>query len=351
MIGFAAATQEIRSPARRARLDLGAEDAAARGDDADRDDAARRPGPFGPGASCRRVRKDPPYRRASAPPSGKSDRTRPANAAAPAPAGFQRAQVNRRPAARPSSTIRSRPATPTAARRRLPDQRQREQRRGVAVRAARGVRQQPPQRALALQRRHRRAVRQLRARRAAVFLHRSADADAVVQRHADRRLVRRAAENPEPDHAERAQPVPRLPADARSQRQHAVGADADACSSAPATFRRRATRSDGRSSCSIRRPAVRSRQRDSRRPAQPAGGVAAQLLSAAEPRRRRPLQLPGAGARDQAPGRGPGRASRSRCRAARISSSATWRCSARRPTPATCSGSPTRAARRASTRR
>ena len=52
-------------------------------------------------------------------------------------------------------------------------------------------------------------------------------------------------------------------------------------------------------------PAVR-RQRDSAGADQPAGGVAAGLLPAAERRRRRPLQLSDAGARDQASGRGPG---------------------------------------------
>ena len=59
-------------------------------------------------------------------------------------------------------------------RRRLPDQRQRQQRRRVAVRAARGVRQQPAQRAIALQRRPRRPARQLGLGRAPVLVHRPA---------------------------------------------------------------------------------------------------------------------------------------------------------------------------------
>ena len=59
--------------------------------------------------------------------------------------------------------------------RRALDQRQRQQRRRVAVRAAGGVRQQPARRALALQRRPRRPARQLRAGRAAVLVHRPAD--------------------------------------------------------------------------------------------------------------------------------------------------------------------------------
>ena len=148
---------------------------------------------------------------ASAPPTpaspfGGSNRTRrtnaptttaPAAAAATPNAGFQRAQVN---TSAGGAAIVNDPAVSAdadrGARRRLPDQRQRQQRRGVAVRAAGGVRQQPPRRALALQRRRRRPARQLRARRAAVLVHRPADAEAVLQRRADRGVVRRPAENP-----------------------------------------------------------------------------------------------------------------------------------------------------------
>ena len=57
---------------------------------------------------------------------------------------------------------------------------------------------------------------------------------------------------------ERRQPLRRLPAHRRSQRQHAVGADADARSSAAATSRRRATRWAARSDSSIRQPGCRS---------------------------------------------------------------------------------------------
>ena len=136
-------------------------------------------------------------------------------------------------------------------RRRLPDQRQRQQRRRLAVRAARGVRQQPARRALALQRRRRRPARQLGlGRRPFSFTGQQTPKlsynDAQIARH-----VRRAAED-SPRHGTRPNLFLGYQHTDRSQREHAVGADADGRSSATAISRRASMRSAARSSSSIR---------------------------------------------------------------------------------------------------
>ena len=83
-------------------------------------------------------------------------------------------------------------------RRRIPDQRQRQQRRGVAVRAAGRVRQQPAAARRALQRHDRRALQQLGVGCQPVFDHRRAGAQAGLLQRASARHVRRASQGAAP---------------------------------------------------------------------------------------------------------------------------------------------------------
>src|SRR5439155_17683853 len=100
-------------------------------------------------------------------------------------------------------------------RRRLSDQRKRQQQRGVALCPTRGIWQQPPWSPIFVQRRIRRTARQLRVGCATVLVREPADGEALVQRCADSRVVRGSAEDSWRDQ-ERPDALSRLSADGRS---------------------------------------------------------------------------------------------------------------------------------------
>ena len=209
--------------------------------------------------------------------------------------GFQRAAAN--PNAAPAAAVDSgrRERLPRRRQRcaqrrrhgrgrRPPDQRQRQQRRRVAVRAGARVRQQPARRPRSLYNGGFGAAHeQLGVGRAPVFVHGAAGAQARLQRPAVRRHLRRPAQDPAPD-APRPELLRRLPAHPGSQRHDAVGAGADAARARGRLLAvAQRVRPAGADRRSRHRPAV-CRQRHPRGSDQPAGGVAARLLPAAERR-------------------------------------------------------------------
>ena len=174
---------------------------------------------------------------------------------------------------------------------RLPDQRQRQQRRGVAVRAAGRIRQQPAQRALALQRRHRHPVRQLGAGRAAVLVHRAARRRS---RYSDTQIVASFAGPLKIPHLIRTRPTCfSATSTGEPQRQHASALMPTAPERAGDFSQQRdALGQPARIVDPCHRAAV-PRQRDSASRISPQAASLLGLLSRCRTSSRRPLQLPG----------------------------------------------------------
>ena len=145
-----------------------------------------------------------------------------------------------------------RPRIGAPGRGRIPRQRQRQQRRGVALCAVTRVRQQPPWTAFAVQRRLWFHVRHRRSGRAAVLVQRGARATPRLYRHAVHGIDRRALQN-----SRRKKPpgvLRGLSAFHRSQRERAIRHHADAEGACRRFLRRaRDSRSGNRASVSRQR--------------------------------------------------------------------------------------------------